>query len=132
MRIKAAAALAVCTASLAFAGGALGITGGVPTGTDYGNVGALYASAPGHDLQFFCSGTLVAPGVFLTAAHCVAAIESAPGAQMYVTFAPAPGPSPSVSSLIPVTGFVIDPQYGVKKSDDHDIAVVYFAMCFPL
>lgn len=121
------AALAACVASLAFAGGALGITGGtVDTGNTYSNVGALYASAPGHPLQFFCSGTLVKPGVFLTAAHCIATIESVANPTMYITFAPSPGPSPPVSTLIQTTGFAVDPQFGVKKSDDHDIAVVYF------
>jgi secreted trypsin-like serine protease len=120
------AALAACVASLAFAGGALGITGGtVDSGNVYSNVGALYASAPGHPIQLFCSGTLVKAGVFLTAAHCVTTIESVADPTMFISFAPAPGNPPS-GQLITATGFAVDPLYGTKKSDDHDIAVVYF------
>jgi secreted trypsin-like serine protease len=121
------AALAVLMTMLALAGGAAAITGGqLDSSNTYSNVGALYASAPGHPLQLFCSGTLVKPGVFLTAAHCIAAIQSVPGPQMYVTFAWNPGPSPRVSSLIPVTSFVVDPQYAGKRADANDIAVLYF------
>ena len=48
------------------------ITFGQPDGTRHPNVGALLADydpdSPGPDI--LCSGTLIAPAVFLTAAHC--------------------------------------------------------------
>jgi hypothetical protein len=121
------AAVAVLAAFAAFVGDAAAITNGRPDGNAHPNVGALYAVAPGFELQQFCSGSLVAPGVFLTAAHCVAVIDSVPGAQMFVTFAPTFDPG----SLIPATGSTIDPQFGQVTDpnaidDPHDIAVVRF------
>ena len=55
-------------------GAAQAITFGQPDGNLHPNVGALVADwdpdSPGPDI--FCSGTLIAPTVFLTAAHCTA------------------------------------------------------------
>jgi hypothetical protein len=52
--------------------------------------GALVTKAEGQ-LQFFCSGTLISPKVFLTAGHCTEAVkgEGFPkGSPTYVTFDP--------------------------------------------
>jgi hypothetical protein len=121
------AAVAVLAAFAAFVGNAAAITNGKLDGNAHPNVGALYAVAPGFDLQQFCSGSLVAPGVFLTAAHCVETINSVPGAQMFVTFAPTFEPA----TLIPATGSTVDPAFGITwdqavNADPHDIAVVRF------
>lgn len=66
----AAAAVAALVAS---AGSALAITNGQRDGNAHPNVGAMMAfddpSRP-NTLQEVCSGTLVAPQVFLTASHC--------------------------------------------------------------
>jgi trypsin len=120
-------AVAVLAAFAAFVGNAAAITNGKPDGNAHPNVGALYAIAPGFELQQFCSGSLVAPGVFLTAGHCVAVVNSVPGAQMFVTFTPRFDPA----SLIPATGSTIDPAFGQVidpnvNDDPHDIAVVRF------
>lgn len=63
------------------------ITGGVPTGTSFGNVGALLVDVDrdGTIDGRVCSGSLIAPTVFLTAAHCIAHF---PNVQFYVTFVP--------------------------------------------
>jgi secreted trypsin-like serine protease len=71
------AILLLATMALAIlmaAGAASAITYGQPDGNKHPYVGALV----GVDEQgefVFCSGTLIAPKVFLTAAHCTAAIE---------------------------------------------------------
>lgn len=68
------------------------ITFGQPDGTLHPEVGALLADydpeSPGPDL--LCSGTLIAPRVFLTASHCTAFFESVDIAadEVWVTFAP--------------------------------------------
>lgn len=118
---KWAATAAAVSAALAFAASAAAITNGQPDGNAHPNVGALIASAPGHDQQLFCSGSLIGPRLFLTAAHCVAEIESAPGAQAFVTFDEHYTDS---STLIPGT-MVIDPLYvGATDQDPNDVAVV--------
>jgi secreted trypsin-like serine protease len=64
---------AVAAAALVAAGSASAITGGQRDGSAHPNVGAMMAfddpSQP-DTLQELCSGTLVAPEVFLTASHC--------------------------------------------------------------
>jgi secreted trypsin-like serine protease len=64
---------AVAVAALVAAGSALAITNGQRDGNGHPNVGAMMAfddpSQP-NTLQEVCSGTLVAPQVFLTASHC--------------------------------------------------------------
>jgi secreted trypsin-like serine protease len=64
---------AVAAAALAAAGSASAITGGQRDADAHPNVGAMMAfydpSTP-NTLQVLCSGTLVAPQVFLTASHC--------------------------------------------------------------
>jgi hypothetical protein len=62
-------AFAVVAATLAALAPAGAITGGVEdTANRYSNVGMLVFHQP--DGRFRCSGTLIAPRVFLTAAHC--------------------------------------------------------------
>jgi hypothetical protein len=68
------------------------ITFGKPDGNRHPNVGALLADydedSPGLDI--LCSGTLIAPRVFLTASHCTAFFESVDIGphDVWVTFAP--------------------------------------------
>jgi Trypsin len=68
------------------------ITNGTPTGSAYGNVGALIVDEDANGvLDFICSGSLIAPTVFLTARHCTAD----PPAVYYVSFAPDVVPLPA-------------------------------------
>jgi secreted trypsin-like serine protease len=63
------AAIAVCVVTIVAAIPATAITGGTEdTSNKYSNVGMLVFYDP--DGRFRCSGTLIAPQVFLTAAHC--------------------------------------------------------------
>ena len=66
------------------------ITNGTPDGNLHPNVGALLADyddeSPGPDI--LCTGTLIAPRVFLTASHCTAFLESIEVTEVWVTFAP--------------------------------------------
>jgi hypothetical protein len=61
------------------------ITYGEPDGTRHPNVGGLVAAAQYPDgTWLYCSGTLISPTVFLTAAHCDEGTT-----QVTVTFDPA-------------------------------------------
>lgn len=89
---KILAALAAVIAMAIAATPASAITFGQPDGNLHPNVGALLADydeeSPGLDI--LCSGTLIAPTVFLTASHCTAFFESLDIAphDVWVTFAP--------------------------------------------
>ena len=84
------------------------ITNGVPTGSDFGAVGALlFDFGADGSLDGLCTGSLIAPTVFLTAAHCFLSLP--PIVQLYVTFDPAltlpPGP------LIAAETFHVHPDF---------------------
>lgn len=90
------------------------ITNGTPTGSSYGNVGALLIDADADGvLDFICSGSLIAPTVFLTAGHCTA---NPPGAVYYVSFAP------DVLPLPPISEFIVSTE--AHTSTTNDIGVV--------
>jgi secreted trypsin-like serine protease len=69
---KVVAAVGLLTLALATALPAAAITGGQPDGDEHPNVGLVlfYASEGATNARYRCSGTLVAPDVVLTAAHC--------------------------------------------------------------
>lgn len=102
------------------------IYGGQPTGAgQFSSVGALLydfdanGAINGDDED--CTGSLVSPTVFLTAAHCVDFFPS--NAQLYVSFAP--DLYASGIKVIAATGFTFDPAYGHDNSDLHDMAVIF-------
>src|ERR1041385_6752468 len=68
------------------------IVNGEPTGSSYSSVGALLfdfdANGKLNGDDEWCTGSLVAPDVFLTAAHCIVTPYTPPGTQFYVSFAP--------------------------------------------
>jgi len=70
------------------------ITHGEPDGNDHPNVGSIVVEIPGPDGGLFqwCSGTLIAEQVFLTASHCTAPLDGVmaayPDARVLVTFDP--------------------------------------------
>lgn len=99
------------------------ITYGQPDGEGHPNVGALVAEvrAAGQK-ELLCSGTLISPTVFLTAAHCTAFLESRGISQVWVTFDPE---FTAKSKLIPGTMHT-NPNFNQAQSDPGDIAVVTF------
>src|SRR3954451_11308279 len=103
-------------AALILAAPASAITNGAADGSRHPNVGGLVAPTPYSDgTWLYCSGTLIAPTVFLTAAHCDEGT-----AKVRVTFSSAYRAGDAV-----YTGtFHGDPAYSQKQSDPHDIAVV--------
>ena len=102
----------------AIAGPAAAITYGQPDGTGHPSVGALLAPQPYPDGSWVtCSGTLISPTVFLTAAHC-----DIGSARVTVTF-----DSAYQAGDKTFTGtWHADPLYGHDESDPHDVAVVVF------
>jgi secreted trypsin-like serine protease len=100
------------------------ITFGEPDGAAHPWVGAFVAEFDGHK-SIICSGTLIAPTVFVTAAHCTAYLEEvgiAPDA-VWVTFDSVPSLS---GTFIPAT-YHHNPLYTVKGNDEHDVAVLTLA-----
>lgn len=117
MRKLIAASAAV--ASLVFAGTAGAVTYGEPDGNGHPNTGALLAPQAYSDGTWAsCSGTLISPAVFLTAAHCDWGIP-----RLAVTFD---------SVYDASTGkkywgtWHADPRFSGAQGDSHDIAVVVF------
>lgn len=112
VRAAIAALLALLIATPAFA-----ITYGVDDGNGHPNVGALVDYDDGVPYAY-CSGTLISPTVFLTAAHC-----GDNNTQVVVTFDPVF--SDGLSATYTGT-FIADPLYSQRQNDPHDIAVVVF------
>src|SRR5215207_8779422 len=109
----------IALATLAWAApSAQAITNGQPDGNGHPNVGGLVASEPYPDgTWIYCSGTLISPTVFLTAAHC-----GENGETVQVTFDTAYQDGDKTYSGT----FYSDPLYNQSQSDPHDIAVVVF------
>src|SRR5688572_935202 len=111
-RILCALAVAACLAP------ALGaITYGTPDGNAHPNVGLLIALVPNVGGFAICSGTLVSPTVFLTAAHCTQAIADLK-ADTYVSFSS--GPPFTIRHGTPYT----HPDWGTSFPNTADIGVV--------
>ncbi len=108
--------VALLAATLLWAAPAAAITYGTVDGNAHPNVGGLVAPRAYSDgTWLYCSGTLIAPTVFLTAAHC-----GDPGERVRVSFDTA-----YVDGDTTYTGtFNADPLYNQAQSDTHDVAVV--------
>jgi hypothetical protein len=104
---------------------ALAITFGELDGELHPNVGALLVAWPYPDgpIDIVCSGTLISPTVFLTAAHCVNWMpdEGIQPNDVYVTFDTVYeiGVSPIHRGI-----YHINPNYGHDNADLNDVAVV--------
>ena len=123
--------LALVTAAFAVAG-AQAITYGEPDGTAHPSTGAMVFWSPSrHTWRIICSGTLVAPQVFLTASHCTALLEANGISLVGVSFDPQfttgslPDGTPVGGSSPVYTGAMhTNPLYNQRHSDPEDIAVI--------
>jgi hypothetical protein len=103
------------------------IVNGTPTGTSYGSVGALLFDYNGDGVingdDEWCTGSLISPTVFLTAAHCVISSYTPPGSQFYVSFSP--DLYAKNAKFIKATSYAYDPGYGHDEANLHDEAVIF-------
>jgi secreted trypsin-like serine protease len=125
--LRLAVVAVVCATAAILATTANAITFGEPDGTRHPEVGALVADwnpdSPGPDQ--FCSGTLVSPTLFLTAAHCM--VDWPEGTEIWVTFSPEyDEDSAAPAGLVPVSDYTFHEQFGQigGGADAHDIAIV--------
>ena len=96
--------------------GAMGITYGVADGSRHPQTGALVGVFSSGTYPY-CSGALISPTVFLTAAHC-----NLGRSRVTVTFDEKYSPSVTLHAGT----YHADPRYTGAQSDPHDIAVVVF------
>jgi hypothetical protein len=95
---------------------AAAITNGTPDNQRHPNVGGLVSPTQYPDgTWLYCSGTLISPTAFLTAAHC-----AEDGERVGVTFDTAY----EAGDKVYYGTFAADPLYSQVQSDPHDIAVV--------
>jgi len=111
------AVLTAAAAAAVIAGGALAITYGVLDGSRHPEVGALISVSDGV-LSTNCSGTLISPTVFLTAAHCDTGSPT-----VFVSF----DSQLTTESKLYAGTYHADPLFGGGQGDAHDIAVVVFS-----
>jgi V8-like Glu-specific endopeptidase len=106
----------MATAMLLCANAASAITNGQPDGNRHPNVGGLVNDTQYSDgTWLYCSGTLISPTVFLTAAHC-----GDDDSRVRVTLDPAYEKGDKTFAGT----FQADPAYPGTSADSHDIAVV--------
>jgi secreted trypsin-like serine protease len=130
--IQRAAALAL----LGIATPASAITFGQPDGTTHPFVGSMVVSIPDEGVFQWCSGTLIAPQVFLTASHCTAPVDSFlannPGSAFYVTFDPVIDTTGQTGTFYTGTPHT-NPLYGSGGANDpHDVAVITLDQAPPI
>lgn len=101
---------------------AYAITFGQPDDKNHPNVGAMIVLEPDGNYYLYCTGTLIAYDVFLTAAHCTAAADAYGAApdDVFVTF---DSVYDEKAKLIPGT-FDLNPYYGHDSHDLNDVAVI--------
>lgn len=127
MKRKAFTLLFVLVLLLAGVSPASAISYGGPDGNAHPYVGSMVLKTADGSVYQICSGTLVAPQVFLTASHCTVVVDQIvaqnPGSAMVVTFDPSITPT---STFYPVTQWVTNPAYIAHRygeSDPGDVAV---------
>jgi V8-like Glu-specific endopeptidase len=106
------------------AGSASAITNGAPDGIGHPEAGALIADTAFSDGTWaYCSGTLIAPTVVVTAAHC--------GDPGQTTARVAFSSQYHDGDPLYVGQFIPDPRFRGAQSDPFDIAVIVFAHPVP-
>ena len=102
------------------------ITNGQPDGNGHPNVGVMVVEFGSSGPSRLCSGELIAPTKFLTAAHCLAFLVGNTFAHLDgVTFDSTY--DISTSTVIPMASFTVDPLFGKDVGDLHDLGVITLA-----
>jgi secreted trypsin-like serine protease len=98
------------------------ITFGELDGNRHPNVGALVLVYPDGTKDIVCTGTLIAPKVFLTAAHCVAWMPATgiPVNSVGVSFDAEFDPTKPIH----MGTYYFPADYGHDRADPHDVAVI--------
>ena len=97
--------------------------GFIDTANAFGNTGAFLVRAPDGRIFPICSGTLIAPDVFLTASHCTVFFEQSlvpDGFTAAVSFdnpIPFGDLSSAATTLVTVTEVVSNPGFNRSQSD---------------
>jgi len=100
---------------------AAAITNGEPDGEGHPNVGLMIADVDGEP-AWRCSGTLIAPRVFLTAGHCV---SGATGARVWFDSDLTDNPEYPYGGDTSFEGTPVPhPEYLFEGDDPHDVGVV--------
>lgn len=121
--MKLRLALAVTALALVVVSPAASIGNGVPDGNGHPNVGILLFEEEG-ELVPLCSGSLIAPAVFLTAGHCTGALEAIGPPAVWVSFDPEF--DPVTSALSSASSFRTHPGFR-PGSLFNDLGVVLLA-----
>jgi len=116
---------------------AVAITHGEPDGNDHPNVGSIVIDIPDLGLFQWCSGTLIAEYVFLTASHCTAPLDGVladfPDAQVLVTFDPTISPGATFYTGVWHTNPAYNAFSGPGGSaDPGDVAVIVLDSAPPI
>lgn len=104
--------------------------GTVDTNNTYSNAGTFVVQSPEGEVFPFCSGTLIAQNVFLTASHCTLYFENvlAPdGYTAYVSFdlsIPWGELTNSTTTLYAISDVVTNPNYSQAQKDPGDLGVL--------
>src|SRR5512139_4044343 len=123
MKNKLFVLLVVLSTALLVVTPALAITFGELDGERHPNVGALLVAwpYPNGPIDIVCSGTLISPTVFLTAAHCVnwMPADGIDPHGVYVTFDSVY--TIGISTIYRGT-YYLNPNYGHDEADPNDVA----------
>ena len=119
-----------------FCAPATAITFGEPDGNAHPFVGSMVVSIPDEGVFQWCSGTLIAPQVFLTASHCTRPVASFlannPGSAFYVTFDPDIDSTGQTGTFYTGTPHT-NPLYASGGNDDpYDVAVIVLDQAPPI
>lgn len=104
--------------------------GSVDTNNTYSNVGTFIVQSPGGEVFPICTGTLIAPNVFLTASHCTLYFERVLAPDGYTAFVSFDQSIPwgdltsPTTTLYGVSDVVTNPNYSQAQNESGDIGVL--------